>query len=471
MRFIVGCCLFLVTHFSFAQLPIALEEMLTKHHVDKNDLSLIVEPLNSDQAIASLNPEVSRSPASITKLFTTAAGLIRLGPNYTWKTKFYVDELPDQYGVVNGNLYIKGGGDPFLVEEYLLEMLQALKAKGVDRIAGDIILDRSMYHLTEAQVDRASFDGNQWSAYNAVPDPLMVNFRTVTFTVEPINKNAAKVTIHPDFLNWKINNQLQVNNGTCTSKNYHTDVDISRDDRGYAEVSLKGKYTPRCGKQELSVVMGDPSEQFYYLFRVLAMKAGIDFQGAGKVITKIPKSAKLFYEGQTKPLSEQIQMMNQLSNNVMTRQLFLTLGVDTYGETSNLEKARKAVMKTLSAFGINTRDLFIDNGSGLSRETHITAAALADLLQKMAQSSHGLVFENSLSIAGHNGTLKRRYRGEALDGKVHGKTGTMNQVRSFAGYVYAKNGQKYVVVIIGNGPSALRSRALQDDILKWVYNR
>ena len=233
---------------------------------------------------------------------------------------------------------------------------------------------------------------------------------------------------------------------------------------------VAGTYATGCGAQDVMLVLGEASEQFYYLFRDLWYRLGGSFDGAGKV-AKTPSTAKHIYTGLSEPLAVQIQRMNQESNNVMTRQLMLTLGAKTFDPPGSLEKGRNAVRMTLEAFGINTDGMIIDNGAGLSRLELTSAEQLAQLLRYIYLSDQGQTFLQSLAVAGESGTLRKRYRGEALAGRVIGKTGTIDNVRSFAGYVRAESGRNYVVVIIGNGKSAVRSRAMQDDLFRWLYQQ
>ncbi|SUO97133.1 D-alanyl-D-alanine carboxypeptidase/D-alanyl-D-alanine endopeptidase [Suttonella ornithocola] len=452
-----------------SHLPAAIAQIMNEHQVDSNGFSLLIQDIEQERPLAMLNAQTKRSPASLTKLLTTSAGLIRMGADFRWPTRFYVDHLPDANGVIEGNLYVQGGGDPFLVEERLRQFLVDLREKGVRHITGDIVLDNSLYYLPPEARDNESFDGNKWSAYNAVPHPLMVNFRTVKLRLLPRGNREVSIELYPNIANWKINNQMRISSASC-EKNYSPSPDIERDAKGYAVVTLTGSYSTACGARELTVVMGEASEQFYYLFHDLWYEIGGTFDGGGR-IGQVPSSAKLLYTGLSVPLSEQIQKMNQYSNNVMTRQLMLTLGVYAHGVPGSLEKGRKAIIETLSAFGVPTQGMVVDNGSGLSRETQLTAQQLLTLLLNMANSSFKSVFFDSLSVAGENGTLKKRFRGEEMAGKVVGKTGTLDQVRGLAGYVFAKSGHVYAVVMIGNGRDAVKSRYMQDDILRWVYQQ
>lgn len=449
--------------------PANIAQLMQKNQVSAEGLTLIIQDVAQEVPLVSLNAQTLRSPASLEKVLTTAAALIRLGGDYLWQTKFYADAMPDANGVIQGNLYVKGGGDPFLVEERLQQMLKDLRARGVRHITGNIVLDNSLYYLPQEARNTQSFDGNGWSAYNAVPSPLMVNFRTVKVRLSPQGKQQAAVALWPNIMNWKIDNQMTVNAGKCDT-NYSPAVNLLRDERGYAVVQLTGKYSTACGARELTVVMGEESEQFYYLFHDLWYAEGGSFDGGGQ-IGPVPATAQPLYSGMSLPLREQIQKMNQLSNNVMTRQLLLTLGAEVYGVPGSLDKGRQAVRGTLAAFGVPVEGMLIDNGSGLSRDSRVSGHTLATLLLNLYASGHAMEFMQSLAVAGESGTLNRRFVGEALQGRVIGKTGTIDAVRGFAGYVQAQSGHVYVVVIIGNGKEALKSRALQDDVLRWVYRQ
>lgn len=450
-------------------LPAAVAEMMKKQGVQAEDVSILVQAVDAEQPLVALNEGVSRHPASVAKLLTTAAGLLRMGADYRWETRFYVDNLPDANGVVNGNLYIVGGGDPFLVQERFEAMVQDLRGLGLRHITGNIVMDNSLYRLSAEERDRESFDGAKWSAYNAVPDPLMVNFRTVKITIAPAGKGRAGLTMYPPVMNWQLKNQLKVNGGAC-GKNFAPHVKITRDDRGYAAVEISGTYSTACGPQELQVVMGEASEQFYYLFRDLWYAAGGSFDGGGQMAIR-PSTAKHVHTAYSLPLSEQIAKMNQLSNNVMTRQLMLTLGTHTFGTPGSLESGRRALYDTLEAFGVPTGGMVVDNGAGLSRDTRVSAVQLMALLRNLYHSAQAEVFIRSLAVPGGEGTMQKRFVGEGLAGSVFGKTGTVNNVRSWAGYIRAASGRVYVLVMMGNGRSAVASRYMQDDLIRWIYKQ
>jgi D-alanyl-D-alanine carboxypeptidase/D-alanyl-D-alanine-endopeptidase (penicillin-binding protein 4) len=165
--------------------------------------------------------------------------------------------------------------------------------------------------------------------------------------------------------------------------------------------------------------------------------------------------------------------VNKFSNNVMTRQIFLTLGAEKFGPPGSLDKGSQAVTAALARRGLNLPELVMGNGAGLSRNTRISAAGLARVLLAAHASPFQPEFVASMSIAGRDGTTARRFNGEPADGEMHLKTGTLNDVTSIAGYVRAQSGAIYVVVVLVNEPRASWSggQEAQNALLRWVHQR
>ena len=178
----------------------------------------------------------------------------------------------------------------------------------------------------------------------------------------------------------------------------------------------------------------------------------------------IPKDARLVHTHVSPKLSDQIAVMNKKSNNVMTRQLFLTLGAEKHSIPGTLEKSRLVIQQWLKNKNINFDNSFIDNGSGLSRKSIISTQLLSDILNNAAKHPDAQLFIDSLSIAGIDGTMRNRFLNHPAQGHLHIKTGTLNGVRAIAGYVNSKSGNQYTVATIqhhntiGNG----RGRAIQN---------
>ncbi|MGF1527386.1 MAG: D-alanyl-D-alanine carboxypeptidase/D-alanyl-D-alanine-endopeptidase, partial [Candidatus Competibacterales bacterium] len=185
-----------------------------------------------------------------------------------------------------------------------------------------------------------------------------------------------------------------------------------------------------------------------------------------------PPNARPLATLTSRPLAELIGGMNKYSNNFMTRQLFLTLGVEQYGPPATLDKARRAWRATLEGVGVDLRGAVVDNGAGLSRQSRLSANGLLQGLLAAYQSPHRYTFLSSLAQVGVDGTLRRRFRHEPLQGRVYGKTGTLNGVRALAGYVRATSGATLAVAILHEQPGLRRNAAVdvQNTLLRWVYH-
>ena len=157
----------------------------------------------------------------------------------------------------------------------------------------------------------------------------------------------------------------------------------------------------------------------------------------------------------------------------MTRQLMLTVGANRFGAPATLEKGQKAVLEILQEQGIDTKGIVIDNGSGLSRNTRISARQMAQLLEVAYRDAFMPEFMSSLSVPGLDGTLVSRFRKEDMAGRSHLKTGTLNYVTAISGYMLNRHGRRLVIVIQQNGPraSAAVGAKIQDEILRWAFEQ
>jgi D-alanyl-D-alanine carboxypeptidase/D-alanyl-D-alanine-endopeptidase (penicillin-binding protein 4) len=166
-----------------------------------------------------------------------------------------------------------------------------------------------------------------------------------------------------------------------------------------------------------------------------------------------------------------VRDINKYSNNVMARQLFLTLGAVGLGAPGTLEKARSVIAQWLAQKGLSAPELTIDNGSGLSRSDRISAKSMADLLIAAFRSAVMPEFVASLPLVAADGTMRKRLSAAEVAGHAHIKTGSLAQVRSIAGYVLDEKGRRVVVVFIVNHANAANAQPAQDALLRWVYRR
>jgi len=449
-------------------LPPELQRVLDGHGLGRSGLSVIVQAVNADVPLLSLNPDTPRSPASTIKLVTTFVALDLLGPAYTWRTEAYLDG-PMTDGRLEGDLVLKGGGDPYLTTERFWSFLRELNARGLRHVDGDLVIDRSYFE--PAPEEPGSFDGQPWRTYNVAPDALLVNMKAVEFRIyRPPGGVRPQVITDPALSNLRIDNRIGNTKGPCTGFQRGVAIDLP-DGLDGNSVLLSGSFPTGCGEYAIYRTVMTPPQFAYGVFKPLWSQLGGSL--SGRVRTgPVPASATLFAHFDSVPLAEVVRSVNKFSNNVMTRQLLLTVGAEAGSPPGTEAKGRLAVDHWLSAHGIEAPDLFLENGSGLSRETRISAQTMAGMLVAAWRHPYMPEFIASLPLSGMDGTMRNRFRGSALAGRMHLKTGRLDHVYAIAGYVQARSGTRYAVVAFHNDTDVHRGpgRELQDALLRWVYD-
>ncbi|MDM0014074.1 D-alanyl-D-alanine carboxypeptidase/D-alanyl-D-alanine-endopeptidase [Variovorax sp. J22P168] len=403
--------------------------------------------------------QVPVNPASIMKLVTTYAGLDLLGPAYTWNTAVYVDG-PVRDGVLEGNLYIRGQGDPKLVIERLWLLLRRVQGLGIQSIRGDIVLDRSAFEIAES--DPNAFDGEGQRPYNAAPDALLINFKSVVMTFVP-NPAAqvAQVAYEPALAGVAMPATVPLSAGECGD--WRSTLGGEFGDP--ARLAFTGSYPAACGEKTWSVAYADPRG---YAARAIAGLWGeMGGRLSGRVRDgQVPPALRPAFEAGSPPLSEVIRDINKYSNNVMAQQLFLTLGLQQK-KRGTLEASRATVRQWWNdRVGTGEGQPVFDNGSGLSRDERISAAALAKMLQVAWRSPQMPELVASLPASGVDGTLRKRALRSG--GAAHLKTGTLRDAAGVAGYVHGASGRRWVVVAIANHANAVAARPAFDALVDWA---
>ncbi len=404
--------------------------------------------------------EASMNPASVMKLVTTYAALDLLGPSYTWTTPVFLEGAVRD-GTLYGNLTIQGQGDPRLVLERLWLLLRRVQGLGIKTIAGDIVLDQSAFNLPAH--DPASFDGDPLRPYNAAPDALLINFKSVVMTLVPEASNlVARVQYDPPLDGVQTQPTVPLVGGDCGDYRGLLKADFSDPKR----IRFNGAYPQSCGEKVWPVAYADPKN---YATRAVAgmwLDMGGKLQGSAR-LGSVPGGApwKPALELRSAPLAEIIRDINKYSNNVMAQQVFLTLG-RTAGGVATFEAAQAAVQRWWTERISPDGAPVLDNGSGLSRQERISAQGLGTLLQNAYQSAVMPELMSSLPITGVDGTLRRAKNRNA--GAAHLKTGSLANVVALAGYVHGSNGQRWVLVALVNHANANAARPALDALVDWT---
>lgn len=461
-------------------LPPGVTTALARAGVPTSAFSALVVSLDaSAQERLRYRASTAVNPASVMKLVTTYAAIDLLGPDFTWNTRFYSDGEVSQ-GVLRGNLYVRGGGDPKLVLERIQAAFMNLQDQGVRVILGDMVLDHSAFELPA--IDPGAFDGEALRPYNAAPDALLVNFKSVVLTFQPDTAaGVAHVRSEPPMAGLAIDATVPLSRTGCGDWRGSLQARFNDADT----IRFEGRYPGSCGERVWPVAYQDPAS---YAARSLE---GLWRATGGAITGEVragltPPGARLLHEARSLPLSDIITDVNQWSNNVMAQQVFLTLGrlsptrvltESTLADrlapvrTARFERSREVVASWWKrTFGQRYTAPVMDNGAGLSRIERITPEALVGLLRHAAVHPKGEQFVQSLSIAGVNGTTARMARGanSAARGNAWLKTGTLRDVTGIAGYVNAANGSRYAVVGFINHPNAPAARPALEALVEWT---
>lgn len=456
--------LLLVTAARADTLPAPLAASLVRANIPEEAVAVLVQKVDEGTPLLSHRADAPMNPASVMKLITAQVALARLGPAFTWKTRVLAHgEIRD--GVLHGPLYITGGGDPRLSRERLWLLLRELRAQGIRRIAGDVVTDRSLFRL--APHDPAAFDQRPLRPYNAGADALSVDYGAIRLRVQP-TADGARVLSDPPPAGLVIENRIRRNgNGACGDPTAQLTA-VTTETGGQTRLGLGGTLPAGCTEAfDWNLAPLPPDRLFEGLFRSLWRELGGEI-GGQFTDGRTPPEARLLAETSSPPLPEVLRDMNKWSNNVIARHLLATLGAAAEPEQDSAAAGRRVVEGSLAASGIDTGGFVIENGAGLSRSARISARSLGQLLQSAWRSPTMPELLASLPIAGIDGTARRRLTGSPAAGLAHVKTGTLDGVRSLAGYVRTHSGPRYAVVLMINHPNAGSARDAQDALLEWV---
>jgi D-alanyl-D-alanine carboxypeptidase/D-alanyl-D-alanine-endopeptidase (penicillin-binding protein 4) len=462
-RFLAGLLLAgLVVSAHAAGLPAAFTSALKQAGIPLDRVAVLVQPLDGPEPLLSHNAGAALNPASVMKLVTSFAALTQLGPGYTWPTEVWVDG-PVADGVLDGNLVVKGYGDPGLTLERMWLLQRELRARGIRHVRGNLVLDLSHFDLPPT--DPGAFDGEPFALYNAAPGPLVANFNATTLRLKP---NGTQVQVSPDpaLPGMVLNSRLRLTEAEeCNG--WKDALTPAVPDAERLELVVSGHYARGCGEQAWSLSLFGPAVTFDLVFRGLWAESGGTL--AGTTVTGMAPQTEPLLRFSSEPLTAALIRLNKHSNNLMTRNLFLTLGAEAYGAPATPDKGARAVRAVLARHSVPTSKLVLENGAGLSRIERVSADTLTQLLRAAWRSPLFAEFESALPIVAIDGTLKRRFNGSPLGGHAHLKTGTLRDVSALAGYVYTARGERVSFVMLVNHPSARRSEAAQQALLEWVH--
>lgn len=438
---------------------------------------VFLKSLDDGRVLYKRNEEKLFIPASNMKLLTTAAALVKLGPDFTYTTNLYGSRVTRR-GVLKGDIFLRGSGDPTMAESFhgraaavFEEWADELKRKGIRLITGDVVADDNLFD------DRELGKGWSWddelNCYSARVSAVSFNDNCVEITVSPGKGQGEPAVIgtNPETGYVKITNTVRT-----SAAGGELQVHAGRS-FGSSLIKLWGEIPLASAPLRARFSVGNPS-----LYAATALKEALEGKGIrvkGKAVDiddtdKRPSYADLpviaWYR--SPPLSLIIEQVNKRSQNLYAELLLRTLGSVYHGEGS-AEKGVQVVKETLSVMGIPVDSLAIYDGSGLSRMNLVSPAQIVALLQYMAGHPYFPYFYESLPIAGVDGTLAKRMQNAEAESKVRAKTGTLRHMVSLSGYLKDKNGDWIVFSIMSNNclRTASEVRLLQDAICERLFDQ
>jgi len=461
-----------------AQLPAPVTQLLQQGGIADSEIGVLV--LRGEATLLAHRADLPMQPASTMKLVTTLAALERLGPAFRGRTELRTTgEVKD--GVLRGNLVLKGGADADLEGRHIEDMLRALRYQGIERIQGDLVLDRSAFQPARTDLGLPPFDESPEAYYNVIPDALLVN------------KNMLQLDMRSTGARLQLQSQPQLDRVSVVSEMTLVDADCARWEDGWQQpqvrrgqdgrirVVLRGTFPKNCNRS-YSINVLDRDDYVDRLVRQAWQDLGGRITGTTREGTAAPE-ARLLSAHVARALPEVIRDTNKYSDNALARTLFLSLGslqadpdpsqgsvALPAAQESTFARADATVRAWLRDQRIDDSGFVIDNGSGLSRIERISALQMGHLLQAGLRSPWAPEFQASLPIGALDGTLRRRLRDTPAAGRARLKTGTLRNVTALAGYVPDANGELCVFVAMVNSEQAGNGhgRAVLDALVDWV---
>ncbi len=448
-----------------------LNALLRRGPVRRSEIGVVVTRLGEAAPLASLNPQRSLILASTTKLFTTAAALDRLGPEYKFRTRLYRDADVGEDGVLPGHLVVMGGGDPGISGRWYDDdplavfrpWAASLAKKGLRSVRDGLLLDVSFFDDVQTHPDWPSEQEQRW--YQAPVSALSYNDNIVLVRASGGLRPGSPALLGFDPLGPPLLNLIS-NVVTASRKTW---VGVRREAGSHTVVAAG-----RVGRNRTwvgDVTVPDPPLYFAAALSQVLREAGIRIDAPPTVRTEpgtpLPISGRVLLHTHETPLLSAIAVCNKRSQSLFAEEILKTLGAEKRGR-GTWENGRAEVAAFLTSLGLDASRYQLADGSGRAHSNRASAAAYVDFLTALASRwKHFETFKGTMAVSGApDGTLRHRLQGDATIGKVWAKTGNVSGVVTLCGYVQAQSGQTYAFSILLNGGARdVRGHAFQDRLV------
>jgi D-alanyl-D-alanine carboxypeptidase/D-alanyl-D-alanine-endopeptidase (penicillin-binding protein 4) len=428
----------------------------------KGEWGLLIADAESGETLYEQNADKYFVPASNMKLFTTALALAKLGPEYRFHTTLETRGTISSDGVLSGDVTLVGRGDPNLSnrkfpfelkEEFdgppqkaLVELADALVAKGVKAISGDVIGDDS-YFPRERYPNGWEIDDMVWE-YGAAISAIVVDDNTVTLTLTPGEQagNPVQAAVAPATPDFTVENDL-----TTSAAEVKSDLTLTREP-GSNLVVVKGSLPARSTPRKLVLAIEEPAQHAAAILKRLLEERGIKIAGVARARHDRAEpigDPTTLAEHVSVPLGDAVKLINKISQNLHTEMLLRTVARQN-GMWTTTDDLMTPPADFYATAGIAPADVIQTDASGLSRHDLVTPRAVVTLLTFAQKQSWFGPYYASLPVAGADGTLEDRMKNTPAAGRIHAKTGSVEHVRTLSGFAETPGGRRLIFSFLSN---------------------
>jgi len=438
-----------------------LQKLISERQYRGIHMGIKVYSLKTNEVVFDEAPNKKLKPASNVKLVTTLAALKYLGPDFKFKTKIYTDGKIEK-GVLKGNLYFKGYGDPKLVSEQIWFMVNELRRFGFYRIDGNIVIDDSYFDDKRTVKNGDRKRGAR--AYDALLGAVSVNFNTTTIYVRPGKRVGAKPIVIIDPENYYMKT---INRAKTVSSRKRMSLRVVRVPGKYDDTIVVSGNIPIGSKEKRFYRnISHPRNYAAAFFRRFLNERGIKIRGKNR-FKKVPANARELFVYESRPLRIIVSDLNRISNNFIAEQILKTMAAELKGVPGTTDKGIDILGDFLKELGIRSHYKLV-NGSGLSPKNVMTAAQFIEVL-KYGYRSFEIFPEyiGSMGIVGVDGTVDKRLKGTIAQGRVRAKTGSLKGVAALSGYINTLSNETLAFSFLMNDPKNRNKlmKSLQDKML------
>ena len=437
----------------------------------KGDWGLLIVDGKTGETLYEKNPDSYFVPASNMKLFTTALTLAKLGPDYRFHTTLETRGTISPDGTLSGDVILVGRGDPNLSnrkfpfelkeefdgppEKVLTEFADALVARGVAEIAGDVIGDDS-YFPPGRYPDGWEIGDMVWE-YGAAISAIVVDDNTVTLTLTPGDKMGDPVvpSVAPPTPDFRVQNEV-----ISSAAEVKSDLTLTRDP-GSNLVVVRGTLPAKSAPRKLVLAIEEPAQHAASLLAGLLAERGVKIDGKVRAVhvpDSDPTPREILAEHVSVPLGDSVKLINKISQNLHTEMLLRTVARQN-GMWSTPEDLAKVPQDFYAAAGIVPGDVIQTDGSGLSRHDLVTPRAVVTLLKYAQGQTWFAPYYDSLPVAGIDGSLQDRLKGTIAAGRIHAKTGSVEHVRTLSGFAELPDGRRLIFSFLSNNQGGTNHEA------------